>query len=53
MNRWLQNFAYRINMGWRTFVLAGALALAIALSTVSIRAFLAATADPVESLRYE
>jgi len=53
MNKWLQNFAYRVHMGWGTFILAGVLALAIALSTVSVRAFWAATADPVESLRYE
>ena len=53
MNKWLQNFAYRINTGWGTFFLAGALALAIALFTVSIRAFRAATANPVDSLRYE
>ena len=53
MNKWLQNFAYRINTGWGTFFLAGALALAIALFTVIIRAFRAATANPVDSLRYE
>jgi putative ABC transport system permease protein len=53
MHNWLQNFAYRIDTGWGTFCLAGALALAIALFTVIIRAFRAATANPVDSLRYE
>ena len=53
MNRWLQDFAYRINIGWWTFVLAGALALLIALLTVSFQAIKAALANPVEALRYE
>jgi len=53
MNRWLQNFAYRIDPGWDTFVLAGVIALAVAAVTVSFQALRAATADPVESLRYE
>ncbi len=53
MNKWLQNFAYRIHTGWGTFCLAGALALAIALFTVSIQALRAAAANPVDSLRYE
>ena len=53
MNKWLQNFAYRIDMSWWMFVLAGGLALVIALLTVSTQAIRAATANPVESLRYE
>ena len=53
MNKWLQNFAYRINIGWWTFLLAGVLVLVIALLTVSYQAIRAATANPVESLRYE
>ena len=53
MNRWLQNFAYRIELDAWTFVLAGLIALAVAAATVSFQAFRAATADPVESLRYE
>jgi len=53
MNKWLQNFAYRINMTWWMFVLAGTLALTIALLTVSYQAVRAAMANPVESLRYE
>ncbi|MFX0202264.1 MAG: ABC transporter permease [Candidatus Hodarchaeota archaeon] len=53
MNQWLQNFAYRIHMGWWMFVLAGGIALVIALLTVSWQAIRAATANPVEALRYE
>ena len=53
INRWLQNFAYRIDLSWWIFVLAGVLALAIALLTVSWQAMRAATANPVEALRYE
>jgi hypothetical protein len=53
MNRWLQNFAYRIDMSWWMFILAGGIALTIALLTVSWQAIRAATANPVESLRYE
>jgi len=53
MNRWLQNFAYRIDVGWWVFVQAGGLALVIALLMVSTQAIRAALANPVESLRYE
>jgi putative ABC transport system permease protein len=53
MNKWLQNFAYRIIISWWMFFLAGALALLIALFTVSWQAVRAATANPVKSLRYE
>ncbi len=53
MNRWLQDFAYRINIGAWTFVLAGGLALVIALLTVSFQSIKAALANPVEALRYE
>jgi putative ABC transport system permease protein len=53
MNRWLQNFAYRINIGLGTFVLSALLALLIALLTVGYQALRAATANPVEALRYE
>lgn len=52
-DRWLGNFAYRINLGWTTFVLAGLVALSIAVITVSFQAVRAALANPVESLRYE
>ena len=53
MNKWLQNFAYRINMGWWIFLVAALLALVIALLTVSYQSLKAALANPVESLRYE
>lgn len=53
MSQWLENFAYRIDMGWWMFALAGGIALAIALMTVSWQAVRAALVNPVESLRYE
>ena len=53
MNRWLQNFANRINIGIGTFILAALLALVIALLTVGYQAIKAARANPVEALRYE
>jgi putative ABC transport system permease protein len=53
MNTWLQDFAYRINIEWWFFALAGLGALAIALLTVSFQAIKAATANPVNSLRTE
>ncbi len=53
MNQWLQDFAYRIEIGWWVFALAGGAALLIALLTVSAQAMKAALANPVEALRYE
>ncbi len=53
MNSWLQNFAYRTGISWWVFVMAGALALAIALLTVSWQSWRAASRNPVEALRYE
>jgi len=53
MNRWLQNFAYRTDLGLWTFMLSAALALVIALLTVSYQSFKAAFANPADSLRYE
>jgi putative ABC transport system permease protein len=53
MNKWLQNFAYRTQLSWWVFALAGLLALAIALLTVSWQCWLAARRNPVEALRYE
>ena len=52
-DKWLQNFAYRTNISLLIFVASGALALLIALVTVSSHAIKAATANPVEALRYE
>ena len=53
MNSWLDGFAYRVELVWTTFILAGFLAMAIALLTVGFQAVRAATANPVESLRTE
>ena len=53
VHRWLQEFAYRIKPGVFQFVFSGALALLIALITVSWQSIKAASANPVDSLRYE
>ena len=53
MTRWLEEFEYRISISWWVFVLAGILALAIALITVSYQAIRAAVVNPVNSLRNE
>ncbi|WP_321370095.1 ABC transporter permease [uncultured Draconibacterium sp.] len=53
MQKWLENFAYRTNLSWWIFALAGVLALGIALLTVSWQSWRAATRNPVEALRYE
>ena len=51
MNRWLQDFAYKIDIAWWVFALAGGLAVGIALLTVSFQSIKAALMDPVTSLR--
>ena len=53
MNKWLQDFPYRISIQWWVFVLAGLLAVLIALLTVSFQSIKAAIANPVKSLRTE
>jgi len=53
MTHWLEDFAYRVNIHWWVFVLAGILALVVALATVSFHAIRAAIANPVKSLRSE
>ncbi len=53
MNRWLQNFAYRIHTEIWVFVVAGLIALVIALLTVGAKAIKAAVSNPSDSLRYE
>jgi putative ABC transport system permease protein len=53
MNKWLQNFAYRTGIGIDVFIISGAIALIIALLTVSYQSVKAATANPVDALRYE
>ena len=53
MHNWLQDFAYKIDVEWWVFVLAGALAIGIALVTVSLQSIRAALMNPVKSLRSE
>jgi len=53
MHRWLADFAYRTDLSWWIFAIAGLAALFIALLTVSYQSIRAALADPVKSLRYE
>jgi len=53
MNKWLEKFAYKTELSWWVFALAGLIALAIALITVSWQSWKAATRNPVEALRYE
>lgn len=53
MNKWLENFAYKTDLSWWIFALAGVLALGIALLTISFQSWKAATRNPVEALRYE
>jgi putative ABC transport system permease protein len=53
MNKWLQSFAYRINISWWVFAVAGFITIFIALITVSFQAVKAAIANPVKSLRTE
>jgi putative ABC transport system permease protein len=52
-HKWLQNFAYRTELSWWIFILSGIIALGIALLTVSLQSWKAATRNPVEALRYE
>jgi len=53
MNKWLQDFAYRTNIGWQVYILTAAIALCIAVLTVSFQAIRAAVSNPVKSLRSE
>ncbi|MCL6216992.1 ABC transporter permease [Zunongwangia pacifica] len=53
MNSWLQNFAYRIELSWVVFIVAGVIAIVIAIATVSFHAIKAAMANPVKSLKTE
>ena len=53
MNNWLQNFVYKTELSWWIFLLAGVIALGIALLTVTWQSWKAATRNPVEALRYE
>ena len=53
MHKWLQDFAYRIDISWWVFIVAGVIAICIALFTISFQAIKAALANPVKSLRTE
>lgn len=53
MHEWLQDFAYRVNISWWVFALAGLIALVIAFATISFQAIKAALANPVRNLRTE
>jgi putative ABC transport system permease protein len=53
MTKWLQDFAYRINIQWWMFIVAAAIAVLIGSITVSIQAVKAALANPVKTLRSE
>jgi putative ABC transport system permease protein len=53
MHKWLMNFAYRIDISWWIFLVAAAIALFIALTTISYQAIRAALMNPVKSLRTE
>ena len=53
MTKWLENFAYKTDINWWIFALAGLLTLGIILITVSWQSWKAATSNPVEALRYE
>jgi putative ABC transport system permease protein len=53
MHGWLRNFAYKTGLNWWIFALTGIIALSIAMLTVSLQSWKAATRNPVEALRYE
>jgi putative ABC transport system permease protein len=53
MNRWLQGFSYKTEISWWIFALAGIILMVVALMTVSLQTWRAATKNPVEALRYE
>jgi len=53
MHRWLQNFVFRITIGWDIFLISGGVALIISVLTISFQSLKATMANPVDSLRYE
>jgi putative ABC transport system permease protein len=53
MNKWLQDFAYRTDIGWWIFIVAAVAALLIALFTISTQALKAAFTNPIKNLRTE
>ncbi len=53
MNKWLQSFAYRTNLGVSVFIISAAISLLIAIITVSSQTIKTARANPVKALKYE
>ena len=53
MKSWLQNFAYRIDIGWQVFIFAGVISIVLAILTISFHAIKVATSNPINSLRSE
>src|SRR4029079_18225205 len=51
MNKWLQDYSYRVDISWWMFAIAGVVGILIALLTISFQAIKSATANPVKSLR--
>lgn len=51
MNRWLENFAYRVDLSWTVFLLAGVLSIIIAFITISFQAIKTARANPIKALK--
>jgi len=53
IHKWLENFAYRIELSWFVFILGGLIALIIAIVTITLQSWSTSTRNPVEALRYE
>jgi len=53
MSRWLEGFAYRSELSWWIFALAGIIILVITVFTVTLQSYRSASRNPVEALRYE
>jgi len=53
MHKWLQNFAYKTELSWWVYAMAGLVEVAVAAITVNWQSWRAATRNPLESLRYE
>jgi len=53
MNKWLQDFVYKIEIEWWMFILSGLVAVSVALLTISVQSIKAALMNPVKSLRSE
>jgi putative ABC transport system permease protein len=53
MHRWIQDYAYRISIGWQAFIYSAILVMGVAMLTVSYQSIKAAVANPTKALRYE